>query len=50
LSAIKRLDRATALSSGTVMAMSATLPGVSAKATGWLRSSARPWIFKMRPP
>ena len=32
------------------MLMSATLPGVSAKATGRPRSSARQWIFEVRPP
>src|SRR5271155_2119612 len=30
--------------------MSATLPGVSAKATGRPRSSAKQWIFEVRPP
>ena len=37
----------TALSSGTAMLMSAMLPGVSAKATGRPRSSARQWIFEV---
>jgi hypothetical protein len=40
----------TALSSGTAMLKSATSPGVSAKATGRPRSSARQWIFEVRPP
>jgi hypothetical protein len=32
------------------MLMSAVLPGVSAKAIGRPRSSARQWIFELRPP
>ena len=32
------------------MLMSAMLPGVSASATGRPQSSARQWIFEVRPP
>ncbi len=50
LSAISRREGAATSSRGMAREMSATLPGVGAKTTGRPRSSARRWIFEVRPP